>query len=305
MGKITTRQFQILTDINLVWDFFVDVYDREKGGGVAAPFFEYAVQSTWMDNTYSYLNRIWFDGDKVVAFVFNEAPATDVYFKVRPGYEFLADELVDYAICSMPDFDGKMQFMLFNGQEFLMNAAIRRGFKKLYDYEDCSFDFANQLDYQLPEGFHFVDPEECDVLKLAECLWYGFNHGEKGPFENWEKPSVEKTDWDPHKQYVCIKGPLTSPSPHSTHQYDIIIADENENYVCYSGMWWVPQNHLAYMEPLCTVPQHRGKGLASAALSRHYHRMKELGATHMTGGGDQFYTKIGYGKGIHWNCFGR
>ena len=61
-------------------------------------------------------------------------------------------------------------------------------------------------------------------------------------------------------------------------------------------MWWVPEDHLAYMEPLCTVPQHRRKGLASAALTQHYRRLQPLGATRMTGGGDPFYEKIGYGK---------
>ena len=59
------------------------------------------------------------------------------------------------------------------------------------------------------------------------------------------------------------------------------------------------------MEPLCTHPDHRRRGLAAAALSRHYHRMKALGATHMTGGGDPFYEKIGYGKGIHWTFWKR
>ena len=47
------------------------------------------------------------------------------------------------------------------------------------------------------------------------------------------------------------------------------------------------------------VPEHRKKGLASAALSLHYKRMKALGATHMTGGGDPFYQKLGYEKGYH------
>jgi hypothetical protein len=46
-------------------------------------------------------------------------------------------------------------------------------------------------------------------------------------------------------------------------------------------------------------------GLASAALTEHYRRLKPLGATHMTGGGDPFYEKIGYGKGIHWYCYAR
>ena len=118
--EITTKQFQILTDINLVWDFLVDIYDRENGGGVAAPFFEYAIQSSWMDTTYQYLDRLWFDGDEVVGFVFNEAPVTDIYFKVRPGYEFLVKEMIDYAIDYMPNFDNKQQFMLFNGQEIFM-----------------------------------------------------------------------------------------------------------------------------------------------------------------------------------------
>ena len=34
--NITTKQFQILTDVHLVWDFLTDIYDREKGSGVAA-----------------------------------------------------------------------------------------------------------------------------------------------------------------------------------------------------------------------------------------------------------------------------
>lgn len=255
--NIATKQFQILTDINLVWDFFVDIYERGNGG-VPAPFFEYAIQSSWMDTTYQYLDRLWLDGDKVVGFVFNESPVTDVYFKIRPGYEFLAKEMVDYAMEYMPNFDNKQQFMLFNGQEILMEEAKKRGFIQIYDYEDRQFDFKNKLDFVLPEGFHFVN-----------------------------------------------LGAVMSPSPHSTCQYDVIIADEEGEYACYSGMWWVPENKLAYMEPLCTIPKYRKMGLASAALSRHYKTMKPLGATHMTGGGNPFYEKIGYGKGIHWYCWKR
>lgn len=305
MEKITTKQFQIFTDINLVWDFLVDTYNEKQGGGVAAPFFEYAIHSSWMDISYQFLNRFWMEGDKVVGFVFNEAPVTDVYFKIRPGYEFLAEEMIEYAMKYMPNFDGKQQFMLFNGQESLMEIAERHGFTRIYDYEDREFQFVNELNYELPNGYHFVDPLQADPVKLAKCCWYGFNHGtDKGSFENWERED-RSFNWTPEKSYKGVVGSILAPAPHSTHQYDIIIADENEEYVCYSGMWWVPKNRLAYMEPLCTVPEHRKKGLASAALSKHYHTFKTLGATHMTGGGDPFYEKIGYGKGIHWNYYKR
>lgn len=301
--KTTTKQFQILTDINLVWDFFVETYDREKSGRIVAPFFEYAILSSWMDNSYSYLNRFWFDGNKVVAFVFYESPVTDTYIKVRQGYEFLADEIVDYAINNMPDF-GKLQFMLFDSQEYLMEAVKKRGFKKVFDYEDRIFDFSNELNFKLPQGYHFVEPSECDPVKLAKCCWYGFDHGEKGPFENWDKLD-DSLEWTPAKAYKGIINTLMAPTPHATPELNVIIADENDEYVCFSGMWWVPENKLAYMEPLCTVPEHRGKGLARAALSKHYYTMKKLGATHMTGGGDAFYEKLGFGKGWHWNCYGK
>ena len=301
---ITTKQFQLLTDVNLVWDFLTDIYDREPGSGVAAPFFEYALQSSWMDQSYSFLNRLWLDGDMVVAFVFYEAPVTDIFFSVRKGYEFLADELVEYAISAMPDFDGKQRLVLFNGQEYLMDAAAKRGFILTEEYEDRQFDFQNELDHPLPEGYHFVDPKDADGFRLAKLFWYGFGHGDKAPFEGWDQED-RSMDWTPAKSYKGVIGPMTAPAPHSTHEYDVIIADENGEYVCFSGMWWVPENKLAYMEPLCTHPDHRRRGLAAAALSRHYHRMKALGATHMTGGGDPFYEKIGYGKGIHWTFWKR
>ena len=297
---LTTKQFQILTDINIVWDFLVDIYDRENGSGMPAPFFEHAIRASWMDASYSHLDRFWFDGDKVVAFVYYEAPVTDIYFAVRKGYEYLADELIDYAVTTMPNFDGNQQFVLFNGQEFLMESAKKRGFSMVFEYESRVFDFKNELNYELPEGYHFVEPADVDVFKLSKLCWYGFDHGDEQEFTDWDKYD-DSNDWTPAKSHKDCVAEFMAPSPHSTYEYDVVIADENGEYVCFAGMWWIPQNKLAYMEPLCTSPEHRRKGLAAAALTRHYRRMKSLGATHMSGGGDPFYEKIGYGKGFHFS----
>ena len=93
---------------------------------------------------------------------------------------------------------------------------------------------------------------------------------------------------------------LLNTAPHATQELDVVIADESGEYVCYAGMWWTPENHLAYMEPLCTIPEYRHKGLAAAALSEMYRRTKALGATHMTGGANRFYQKIGYQNAVKW-----
>lgn len=53
-------------------------------------------------------------------------------------------------------------------------------------------------------------------------------------------------------------------------------------------------NGIAYLEPLCTILEYRSRGLTAAALSEIYRRMKKLGATHMAGGGDEFYHEISY-----------
>ncbi len=317
-----TKQFQLLTDINLVWDFMVETYDWKNDRGRAAPFFEYAFTSSWMDTSYSFLDRLWFDGDKVVAFVYYENPVTDIYFNVRKGYEFLADELVYYAISNMPHFNNEQQFVLFDGQQFLKDAAAKRGFKQVYEWNELVFDFGfntnpkngevkalseacldstyfkKELNYELPQGYHFVEPKDIDIVKCSKLCWYGFGHGERGDFVGWDKYD-DSLEWTPAKSHKSGWGRFLSPSPHDSSQYNIVIADENEEYVCFSGMWWVPQNQLAYMEPLCTHPDHRKRGLASAALTKHYRTLKPLGATHMTGGGDPFYQKLGYGKGYH------
>ena len=181
-----------------------------------------------------------------------------------------------------------------------MEAAKKRGFEMVFEYESRVFDFENELNYELPEGYHFVEPSDIDVLKLSRLCWYGFDHGDEQEFTDWDKYDGSN-DWTPAKSHKDCVAEFMAPSPHSTHEYDVVIADENGEYACFSGMWWIPQNKLAYMEPLCTSPEHRRKGLAAAALTKHYRRMKALGATHMSGGEDPFYEKIGYGKGFHFS----
>lgn len=101
-----------------------------------------------MDKSYQHLNRLWFDGNRVIAFVFNEAPVTDIYFCLRPGYEDLADELVDYAEAVMPNFENMRRFIVFGKQEALTRILVERKYKIEYEYEDLVIDFEQaELNY--------------------------------------------------------------------------------------------------------------------------------------------------------------
>ena len=296
MRTIRTKQFQVLTDINIAWDFLVEMYNvalREGKGSIEPPFFEYALTSSWMNKNYLYLSRFWLEGDVVVGFVFYEN-LTDIYFVLRPGYEELAEEMVVYAKDAFYEWDGEKNFMFSKGQKELMEAAEKHGYQFAYKDKTYVLDMTKAaLNFELPEGFHFVSPKDADPVKLARCTWKGFNELDLGPFVDWDVPN-DRLDWTPHKSYTGVLRNVMTPPPHSTYEYDIIISNEEGEYVCYSGMWWVPENGLAYMEPLCTIPEYTHRGLAAAALTVHYRRFKEMGGKFLTGGGSEFYKKIGY-----------
>ena len=286
---IRTKQFQILTDAELAWTLMTDVFTPDEQNGPAAPFFEYALTSSWQDKTYLRLNRFWLDGDLPVGFLFYEDDPNRLHFVLRPGYEALAGAMIDYAETGFPAFDEPRELVLNQGQKALIEAAEARGYEVVYR-EDCKvFNFSTgRLSHPLPEGYHFVDPDQVDPLKAARCLWEGFN-GDQGPFIGWETPGT-----GPHGLYQNVLGTALSPSPHATNEHTVVIADENGDYVCFAGMWWVEKNKLAYLEPLCTVPEHRHKGLAAAAVSEHDRRLRPLGARLMTGGVNDFYRRVGY-----------
>ena len=283
MNPITTRQFRILADHMTVYQLMVDIYEKDWRNGVPAPFFEYAHSSDWMDQSYTHRYRLWMDGDRIVGFCFSENPVSDVYFSLRPGYEALAPEMVAYAQSSMPRPGGKHQLVLFGAQKALIQAARQAGYRQTGGYTEYVMDFDKPLCHPLPEGYRFAQ-HPLDPAKISRCCWKGFDHeAAEGPW-NGDSESVHHL----------------MQAPHVTAQYDAAIEDENGEYVCFAGMWWVPENHLAYLEPLCTVPEHRRRGLAAAAMSELYRRLSPLGATHMTGGGDPFYAAIGFKPTVEW-----
>ena len=290
MNRITTRQFNLLTDVDLAWDFLVEVYEANH---VEAPYFEYAITESWMNKDYLHLCRFWLDGDKTVGFVFHENPVTNLHFALRSGYESLAEEMIAYAAGMLPAGFGPVEFVFAPVQTALIAAAEKHGWTLAEKEREYRLDMTRaSLDYELPEGYHFVDPAQVDALKLARCTWSGFNEWELGPFRDWDKP--EASDWNPHKAYLDVQSGLMAPPPHSTYEHNVIIANEAGEYVCYAGMWWVPENGLAYMEPLCTAMGFQRRGLASAALTVHYRKFKALGGKILTGGGSDFYRRIGY-----------
>jgi GNAT superfamily N-acetyltransferase len=73
----------------------------------------------------------------------------------------------------------------------------------------------------------------------------------------------------------------------------VVIAPDGE-YACMAGMWLDEVNRYAYLEPLCTVPEHRRRGLAAHALTEAMRATAALGAEYCFGGVVDFYTALGF-----------
>ena len=280
MEKIATHSFRILADHLAVYRFMTEIYERDWRNGVPAPFFEYALSSDWMDKSYTHRYQLWLEGEHIVAFCFSENPVSDVYFSLRPGYEALAPEMIDYAQRAMPRPEGKHRLVLFGAQAALIEAARQAGYEQRGGWAERVYDFTRPLDHPLPEGYRFA-PHPHDPVKISKCCWYGFEND--GP-------------WGGNGEAVLH----ILRAPHATPERSVAIEDMRGEYVCYAGMWWVPESGLAYLEPLCTLPEHRRKGLAAAAMSELYRQLAPLGATHMTGGGDPFYAALGFEPIVQW-----
>ncbi len=282
---VTFRNFRLLCDNQAVYDFLCDIYSPDNANGVMPPFVEYALCSDWMDASLCHRWGIWEEGEKMVGFCFTENPRTDVYFCLRPGYENLAEEMVKYADESLGEGDEKRRLVIFEAQQLFLHQAEKAGYYKEFGYTEYGYFYDVPFERKLPQGYRFTAPGEVDAAKADECCWKGFDHeAEEGPWDGDIESALH-----------------LATAPHFTPDCAMAVVDEQGNYACYGGMWWTERNRLAYLEPLCTVPEHRKKGLAAALLSEMARRMGEKGATVMTGGGDIFYQKIGFKPLCTWS----
>ena len=276
MSNIIKRPYRYLCDFTKIYDFMIKNYSVDCNNGCMPPFFEYAQVLYWTEKTQNHRFEIWEENSEVVAFCWYENSIGEAYFNLTDEYEFLIPEMIHHAEKRLSKEDGTLKLIIYGSQTNVLDEAIQKGYVINKRWNEGILDFSkNKLEFSLPRGYMFEEVKKINMEKMIDASWRGFNH--KG-----------KPDGGVERGYHLWA------SPNATPELDVVIKNEQNEYVCYAGMWWIPQIHLAYLEPLCTVPEHRKKGLARAALSELYRRTSKLGATHMTGGANSFYFNIGY-----------
>ncbi|ASA20561.1 hypothetical protein B9T62_06965 [Paenibacillus donghaensis] len=209
----------------------------------------------------------------------------ECYFSTKEGYDFLKQEMVEYAETELSKRSSdqySLDVRVYDYEEELIKLLVQKEYHKTYSEPIRVYNYVSGFSTRtLPEGFTFITLEnENDLRKINDVLWRGFNHG-------------DEPDDDLDSRLLMQSG------PHFRKDLTAIIKAPNGEYACFAGMWVDGMNDFAYLEPLATAPRYRSLGLATVAVTELMKRTEQLGATYCFGGAPDFYPKIGFETACH------
>jgi len=286
-NKIVFRTYEggreINTDFRKVYNFLVESKNTEYTYG----------RFDWMMTNWEYLeeqflNRIgiWEEQGQIVAADLFDLSLGDVFPVTLPGYEFLYEEMLEYAKNNMineeqPNF---RVFICDTNQE-LQRAAQNAGLIPTPAKEMVArFDLKEGIpESTLPQGYMYQDLEkQRDYRNYKLCLFKGFGHEENGRVFSFTEKDLEDLKQAYERDYVDLS-------------LMISVADSAGNYVAHTGMWYDENAEFALIEPVCTIPEARRRGIGRAAVLEGLRRVKGMGAKYaVVGSSQQFYYSIGF-----------
>ena len=248
--------------------------------------FEWMYEHPMFDKNLLPLIRLWTDHDKVVGVAIYDMFLGEASVLVLPEYYHIYSEILDYAYNHLKDDDG-LKVAILDTNKLEKKLIIEAGYEITDQAETImSIDLSSSFDVPRINGISFVNlnPVE-DYDELSWLFWQGFDHGDNR--EECQKENAKKTNNRVHY-----------------NPYLSITVKCNDKYVGHVSLWYSDKTDYAYIEPVCVIPEYRGKGIAKAMIYEALNRVRNLGAKKAYVISDMpFYEKLGFKKEKHYTFY--
>lgn len=188
--------------------------------------------------------------------------------------EGLLKEMIEYIV----EIYSEDIIIKANGNDAALCMLLENmGFEKQFKESVLEMKLPLKLNYQPPVGFSLTAPAIIpDDYQWRLVIHRGFEN--EGTFE---EPNEELAKAE---EYLEVA------------EYIKVFAMKEGEYISHCGIWY-DGGETAYIEPVVTVPEYRGKGLAKAVVYEAMNRARIQGAKRTIVLSDQeFYLRIGMTK---------
>lgn len=293
--NLTFRHYHHPDDYWRVDRFLIEHYQpANQDGNWIEPAWEYMHHHSLLDSESLEKIGLWEHEGQIVAVAHYEWHLGEAFFQFHPAYRHLRQELLDYAEANLfgrSTRDGRKYLCAYvndNDPDFC--ALLQERGYQLDPEENRPMARLVIPDpfppIHLPPGFRLVSlAEKPDWGKVNSVLWRGFDHPGDPPGGEEELESRRKMFETPNAR-MDLKIAVAVASPAS---------QEDGKFVAFCGMFYQPDHHYAYVEPVATDPDYRRLGLGKAAVLEGIRRCATLGAQEAFVGSDQaFYLALGF-----------
>ena len=229
---------------------------------------------------------VWEEGGRITG-ICNGEEGNNAYLQVRPGYEDLTADMLDFAEENIASYNVQRKRVLVvwstESRPYLSEILTTRGYTR---GEDGSYHNYLELDKDyspvLPEGYSFTDAWEVeDTLARYRVVNRAFN-------PEAEIPRVVSGSFLKMEQ-----APLFRPD------LEIMVKRDDGTLASFCVVWYDEQTGTGMFEPVGTHPDYRRLGLGKAMLIEGLRRLKDVGAgyAYVESFGDDrkaFYNSAGF-----------
>ena len=230
---------------------------------------------------------LWKDGGKVVGAALFDLYHGEAFCSALPEFSELLPDIYNYAWDSLRDENG-LGIAVANSDIRTRTTLLSLGYQKAEQNEWIYYvELKEPLPYLLADGFtireiHFPD----DLLAYQKVIYKGFDHED------------DQAEWD---RMMAYDGPL---HPNRDPQLTLAVVDKSGEFAAHCTCWFDLRTDYAYIEPVCTIPAHRGKGLGRAVVCEAVNRCRSMGAKRAIVLSDQeFYKKLGFTELEHYTFY--